>query len=29
MQVSDPPPYTVTPAGPDPPWPEGETIALA
>jgi hypothetical protein len=29
MQVWDPPPDTLTPAGPDPPWPEGETIALA
>jgi hypothetical protein len=28
LSVWDPQPDTLTPAGPDPPWPKGETIPL-
>jgi hypothetical protein len=27
--VWDPKPETISPAGPDPPWPQGETIPLS
>ncbi len=28
LNVWDPQPKTIAPAGPDPPWPQGETIPL-
>ena len=28
LNVWDPQPKTISPAGPDPPWPQGETIPL-